>query len=132
MLFFAFMVLKSLISSVALSIAGFFGCSKAAAPATAGKAPPAAQSSVKDLGILQMTNECETCVKMGAGKDFRLVPKILGRRDIEITVTFESKKPDGTPAGLSVVQLQGTGEKPFEVSIGTNTDFTFIPQVAAE
>lgn len=127
------MVLKSLISSVALSLAGFFGCSKAAPPTTAGKgAPTTAQSTVKDLGILQMTNECETCIRMGAGKDFRLVPKVLGRKDIEITVTYESKKPDGTTAGLSVVQLQGTGEKPFEVSIGTNTDFTFIPQVAAE
>jgi hypothetical protein len=123
------MVLKSVITSVAVSIAGFFGCSKAAAPATAAKAAPAAQSNVKDLGILQMTNNYETCVSIGAGKDCRLVPKILDRKNIQITVTYESKKPDGKTDGLSIVELQGTTEKPFDISIG-NTDITFTPQVA--
>jgi hypothetical protein len=122
------MVLKSVITSVAVSIGGFFGCSKAAAPATAAKAP-AAQSNVNDLGILQMTNNYETCVSLGAGKDCRLIPKILDRKNIQITVTYESKKPDGKTTGLSIVELQGTAEKPFEISIG-NTDITFTPQVA--
>lgn len=122
------MVLKSVITSVAVSIGGFFGCSKAAAPAAAAKAP-AAQSNVNDLGILQMTNNYETCVSLGAGKDCRLIPKILDRKNIQITVTYESKKPDGKTTGLSIVELQGTAEKPFEISIG-NTDITFTPQVA--
>jgi hypothetical protein len=126
------MDLKTVISGIAVSLAGLFGCHKADAPAAAAKGNPAIQSTVKDLGILQMTNNYETCVSIGAGKDCRMVPKILDRKNIEITVTFESKKPDGTTSGFSVVQLQGTTEKPFEVSIGTNTDFTFTPQVVAE
>ncbi|MGH7942236.1 MAG: hypothetical protein ACREE6_16780 [Limisphaerales bacterium] len=123
------MVLKSLITSAAVSVAGFFGCSKAAAPAPAAKA--SAQSNVKDLGILQMTNNYETCISIGAGQDCRMIPKILDRKDIQITLTFESKKSDGKMAGLSVLELQGMVAKPFEVSI-ENTDFTFTPEVAAE
>ncbi|HUA64662.1 MAG TPA: hypothetical protein VME24_02370 [Alphaproteobacteria bacterium] len=124
------MDIKSVITSAMVSIAGFFGCSKAAPPAAKTTAP-VAESSVKDLGVLQMTNNYETCVSVGAGNDCRMVPKILGRRDLQITVTFESKKPDGTTTGFSVLQLQGTTTKPFEVSVGS-TDFTFTPQVAEE
>jgi hypothetical protein len=124
------MVLKSVITGMAVSLAGFFGCSKTTAPATVAKS--AAESRIKDLGVLQMTNNYETCVSVGAGKDCRMVPKILDRSDIQITVTFESKRPDGRPTGFTVVQLQGKTAKPFEVSIGTNTDFTFTPQVAAD
>ncbi|HEV2328168.1 MAG TPA: hypothetical protein VGY56_05185 [Verrucomicrobiae bacterium] len=123
------MDLKSVISGVAVSLAGLFGCHKAATPAAT--APSSAQSSVKDLGVLQMTNNYETCVFVGDGKDCRLVPKILDKKNIQITVTFESKKADGKPTGFSVVELQGAANKPFEVSFGTNTDFTFTPQIAA-
>ncbi|HTV39481.1 MAG TPA: hypothetical protein VMF08_02825 [Candidatus Sulfotelmatobacter sp.] len=126
------MVLKSLITGVAVSLAGFFGCSKSAAPATATKATSAAvQSSTKDLGILEMTNNYETCVSFGPGKDCRMVPKMLDRKNILITLTLESKKPDGKPSGLSVVELEGTVQKQFEVTIG-NTDFTFTPQIVTE
>lgn len=124
------MDLKSVITGLMVSIGGYFGCSKAAAPTTAAKAP-AVQSSVKDLGVLQMTNNYETFVSIGASNDCRMVPKILDRKDIQITVTFESKKSDGRTAGLSVLQLQGQSAKPFEVSVGS-TDFTFTPQVAEE
>lgn len=129
-----YMVIKSVIASIAVSLAGFFGCSKAAGPATAAKGTGSevAQSTIKDLGILQMTNNYETCVSIGNGKDCRMVPKILDRKNIEITVTLESKKPDGTTTGLSILQLQGSTQKPFEVSVGTNTDFTFTAQVASE
>jgi hypothetical protein len=130
MLFFAgLMDLKSVISGVMVSITGLLGCHKAAAPATAAK--PAAESSVKDLGVVEMTNNYETCVSVGNGKDCRMVPKILDRKNIQITVTFETKKPNGTTTGLSILQLQGTTEKPFEVSVG-NTDFTFTPEVASQ
>jgi hypothetical protein len=120
---------KGLVTSVAVSLAGLFGCHKAAAPAATAKA--AVESNVKDLGVLQMTNNFETCVSIGAGNDCRMVPKILDRKDIQITVTFETKKPDGKTTGLSIVQLQGTTQKPFEVSIGS-TDFTFTPQIASQ
>jgi hypothetical protein len=126
------MDIKSLITGVMVSLTGLMGCHKAAVSATAAKgANPAAQSRIQDLGVLQMTNNYETVVSLGVGKDCRMVPKILDRKDIEITVTFETKKPDGKPDGLSILQLQGTAQKQFEVSVG-DTDFTFVPQVAAD
>lgn len=124
------MDLKTLITSVTVSLAGFFGCSKATPPAATTKAP-AVQSNIKDLGILHMTNNYETDVSFGPGKDGRMIPRILDRRNIQITLTLESRKPDGKTSDLSVVQLTGTTQKPFEVSIG-DTDFTFTPQIAAE
>lgn len=125
------MDLKSLITGITVSLTGLMGCHKAAAPAASSKTASAAtQSKVKDLGIVQMTNDYETCVSFGPGKDCRMVPKILDRRDVQITLTFDLKKPDGTPAGLSIVQIEGNPEKPFDVSVG-NSEFTFTPQVAA-
>lgn len=128
------MVLKSLITGIAVSLAGFFGCSKATTPAAASAKATAtaqAQPNIKDLGILQMTNNYETCVSFGPGKAGRMVPKMLDRKNVEITLTVESRKPDGETTGLSVVQLEGNVQKQFEVTVG-NTDFTFTPQVAAE
>jgi hypothetical protein len=126
------MDLKSVISGIAVSLAGFFGCAKHATPAaTAPAAPAQAQSAVKDLGVLQMTNHYETCVSFGKDKDCRMIPKIIDRKSIQITMTFESKSPDGKTSGLSVVQMTGSTQKPFEVSFG-NTDFTFTPQIATE
>jgi hypothetical protein len=128
------MDVKSFITGVMVSLTGLMGCHKAAVSATAAKgANPAAESKIQiqDLGVLQMTNDYETYVSLGAGKDCRMVPKILDRKAIEITVTFETKKPDGKTTGLSILQLQGTAQKQFEVSVG-DTDFTFVPQVAAD
>lgn len=133
------MVLKSLITGIAVSLAGYFGCSKAATPATRAaahatstkSAPAAAQSTIQDLGILQMTNNYEMYVSFGPENRGRMVPKMLDRKNILIILTLESKKPNGKTAGFSVVQLEGTDKKPFEVSIG-NTDYTFTPQIAAE
>jgi hypothetical protein len=124
------MILKGLIAAMAFSLAGFFGCSKPATPASSAPTAPVAQSKVKDLGVLQLTNHYETCVAIGVGKDCRIIPQILGRHNVQITLTLESKSPDGKTSGLSIVQLAGDPQKPFEFSIG-DSDFTFTPQVAA-
>jgi hypothetical protein len=126
---FEAMIVKGFIAAMTFSLAGFFGCSKPAAVSSA-KAPQVAQSKIKDLGVLTMTNHYETCVILDKNRDCRIVPKILGRSDVQLTLTLESKGTDGKPAGLSVVELTGNPQKQFEVSIG-DTDFTFTPQIAA-
>ncbi len=123
------MIVKGIIAAMTFSLAGFFGCSKPA-PVSSAKAPSVAQSRIKDLGILAMTNHYETCVTVDKNKNCRIVPKILGRSNVQLTLTLESKGLDGKPAGLSVVQVMGNPQKQFEVTIG-DTDFTFTPQVAA-
>jgi hypothetical protein len=124
------MLFKSIITAITVFLTGLFGCSKSAAPAAASTAP-AAQSKTKDLGVVSMTNNYETCLSFGAGKDCIIIPKVLDRNNLQLTLTLESKKPNGQISGLSVVQMTGSQQKPFEISIG-GTDFTFTPQIVAQ
>lgn len=123
------MVLKGLITGLAVSLAGLFGCTKHAAQTAAPRDLPAADSREKDLGVVQLTNHYETCVAFGPGRDCRIVPKVIDRHNVELTLTVESKGPDGKISGFSVVQLMGNEEQPFQISIG-GTNFSFTPQIA--
>jgi hypothetical protein len=125
----AVMVLKGFIAALAFSLASLFGCSKTTVPVSSAKSDSVAQAKVKDLGVLELTNHYETYVKFGPNRNCRIVPKMLDRRDIELTLTVESKSPDGRISGLSIVQLTGKPEQAFQVSIG-DTDFSFTPEIA--
>jgi hypothetical protein len=125
------MILKGIAAMLAFTLAGFSGCTKSAAPVASTKKAATAQaapSMVKDLGILQMTNHYETLVKFGPDRDCRIVPKMLDRHNVQLTLTVESKNHDGKTSGLSVVQLTGKTQQTFEISVG-DTDFSFTPQV---
>jgi hypothetical protein len=104
-------ILKGLIAAMSFSLASLFGCAKHTPASHAKGAATVVQSKVRDLGVLQMTNHFETCVALGANQDCRIVPNLVGRSDLRLTLTLESK--------------------PLEVSIG-KTDFTFTPRIAAD
>jgi hypothetical protein len=125
------MILKGFITAMALSLTGLFGCTKAVTPVSSAKTAPgaAAPSLIKDLGVLELTNHYETSVPFGPHRNCRIVPKMLDRHNLLLTLTVESKSADGKIAGLSVVQVTGKTEQPFEIAIG-NTDFSFTPEVA--
>jgi len=125
------MVLKGIAAMLAFSLASFSGCTKSASPDASKSAPEAkaAPSKITDLGVLQLTNHYETCVPFGPNRACRIVPRMLDRHNVMLTLTVESKSSDGKMSGLSVVQLTGKAEQPFEISIG-NTDFSFTPQIA--
>lgn len=129
------MVLKSLITAVTVFLTSLFGCSKSAAPASTVRSAvgqaQTTQSKVKDLGVITMTNHYETFVKVDKDRDCRIVPNVIDRKDIQLTLTLESKNANGVTSGLSVVQLTGKPQDQFEVSIG-DVDFTFTPQIASE
>jgi hypothetical protein len=125
--------MKSLITAITVFLSGLFGCSKTTPPASTAKPAQTVQadSKIKDLGVLTMTNHLETFVKVGKDKDCRIVPNMMGRKDIELTLTLESKSAKGVTSGLSVVRLTGKPQSQFEVTIG-DTDITFTPQIASE
>jgi hypothetical protein len=127
------MIVKGFIAVMALSLTGLFGCTKTVTTASSAKSAPggtnAAPSLIKDLGILQLTNHFETSVAFGPHRNCRIVPKMIDRHNVLLTLTVESKSADGKIAGLSIVQVSGKTEQPFEISIG-NTDFSFIPEIA--
>jgi hypothetical protein len=126
------MILKGFIAAMALSLTGLFGCTKTvttASSAKSGTGTNMAPSLIKDLGVLELTNHYETSVAFGPHRNCRIVPKMLDRHNVLLTLTVESKSADGKIAGLSVVQVTGRTQQPFEISIG-NTDFSFTPEIA--
>jgi hypothetical protein len=126
------MVLKGIAAILAFSLAGFSSCTKSATPAASTKSAATAQaapSKTTDLGVLQLTNHYETCVQFGPRRACRIVPQMLDRHNVQLTLTIESKSADGKTSGLSVVQLSGKAEQPFEISVG-DTDFSFTPEIA--
>jgi hypothetical protein len=124
------MVLKSLVAATVFAWAAFSSCSKTPAPQSAASRS-VASSKIKDLGVLQLTNHYETSVTIGRGKNCRIVPKLLDRRDLQLTITLESKSADGKTADLTVMQIVGQPEKPLEVS-ADGTEFSFIPKIVAD
>ena len=123
------MVLKCIIAAFTLSLPSFSGCTKASAPASSAPAPAVADSKVRDLGVLQMTNHYETMVPFGPGKKCRIVPNVLDHHNVRLTLTLESKTTNGIMSGLTIVEMEGDPQKQFQISVG-DTNFTFTPQIA--
>jgi len=71
-----------------------------------------------DLGAISLTNHCETCVSLGGGKNCVLTPKLVDAHDVQLTVTVESKNPNGKIHDLSVAQVVTHTGQPFEVAVG--------------
>ena len=120
--------LKSLVAGVTVFLTGLFGCTKSTPPAAASTAP--AVSNIKDLGVVTMTNQYETSLSFGPGKNCRIVPQVLDRNNLQLTITIESKGTNGQTAGLSVVRMTGSKSKPFDLNVG-GKDYTFTPVIAA-
>jgi hypothetical protein len=97
-------------------------------PASAGEIVSGSATN-KDLGELSLTNHYETCVNLGAGKSCTIKPILLGRSNLQLTMSLESKTPNGKTQDLSVVQVVTKAGKPFEVAVG-NMNLTLTPLLA--
>jgi hypothetical protein len=84
-----------------------------------------------DLGMVNLTNHFETCVLLGPGRDCVLTPNMIDSKNVQLTVTVESKKPNGKIHDLSVTQVVTKLGKPFEVAVG-NFNFSLTPNMASE
>jgi len=130
----------------AISLSGLlpFSCSKTSSSTAAKKHAPGTNtaaansgptvptpSNIKDLGELELTNRYETCVNLGAGRSCTITPKLLDRNSLQLTMTVQSRKPDGKTAGFVVTQVITRPGKPFEVAIG-DMDITITPEIAKE
>jgi hypothetical protein len=88
-------------------------------------------STNRDLGELALTNHYETCVQLGGGKSCIIKPNLLDRKNLQLTLSLQSKKSDGRTSGLSVTQIVTRPGKPFEVAIG-DLDLTLTPELTSE
>jgi hypothetical protein len=86
-------------------------------------------SNEENLGELSLTNHYETCVQLGTGKSCRIVPSVIDRNNIRLTMTLESKKANGKTEGLNVIQVITQTGKSFEVAVG-DMNLTLTPKLA--
>ena len=86
-------------------------------------------STNRNLGELVLTNYYEAEVQLGAGKSCRITPKVIDRKNLQLTMALESKRIDGQMAGLSVTQVITRPGEPFEVAVG-DMNFTLTPKLA--
>jgi hypothetical protein len=56
---------------------------------------------------------------------------MIDKNNVQITVTVESKKPNGKIQDLSITQVTTKEGQPFEVAVG-DFNFSFTPNVTSE
>jgi len=133
------MGISQIIAGVSVFLAGLLpiSCHKAAtqtkgAPVTA-TAPAAAGTAVTnsplhELGEISLTNHYETCVQLGGGKNCTLLPTMVDSRNVELTVSLESRTPAGKTIDLTVTQVSTKSGKPMEIALG-DYELGFTPKL---
>lgn len=84
-----------------------------------------------NLGEVALTNHSERIVALGGGKNCIFTPKILGGRDVQITLALESKTAAGKVSDLSVTEVTAKDGKAFDAVIG-DFKFSFTPVVSED
>jgi hypothetical protein len=131
------MWMTKIFTAVLVALTGLLpsSCTKAKSPAAQQHAPvvnivtSAESYTNKDLGSLELTNHYETCIDLGAGKSCTITPDQIGRNNLQLTMSLESKNSAGKTKDLSVVQVTARTGKPFEVAVG-DMNFTLTPLLA--
>jgi len=86
-------------------------------------------STNRNLGEVELTNYYEADIELGAGKSCRITPKVIDRKNLQLTMALELKKVDGQMAGLSVTQVITCPGQPLEVAVG-DMNLTLTPKLA--
>ncbi|MGA2245635.1 MAG: hypothetical protein ABSH48_11590 [Verrucomicrobiota bacterium] len=76
----------------------------------------------RDLGEVSLTNRFETSVSLGKGATCLLTPLMIDNRTVQLTVTVESRNPNGRIHDLAIAQVVTPSGQPFDVAVG---DFSF-------
>jgi hypothetical protein len=125
----------------AISLIGLspLGCSKTPAPsprtqavgtnslatATNSVAPP---STTRELGVIQLTNHYETQIDLGKGWSCTIIPLLIDRRNLQLTLSLGSKNAAGTPTGLSVARVIAKRDQPFDITVN-DMALSFTPKL---
>jgi hypothetical protein len=119
----------------AISLSGLLPSSCTKAPTSTQHAQAAGTNSVstssktKDLGVIQLTNHYETEIDLGKGTSCTITPRLLDRREVQLTLSFGTKNANGRPTGLSVTQVTTKPDQPFEITVN-DVDMSFTPKLA--
>jgi hypothetical protein len=82
----------------------------------------------KDLGVVRLTNRCETQIQVGDGKSCIIKPLLLDPQRVRLTMTLETKLADGKTRGMKIMTVVAKPDEPFEVDFG-NLVFALTPQM---
>jgi phosphotransferase system IIB component len=88
-------------------------------------------SRTRDLGVLQLTNHCETTIQLGAGKSCTITPHLIDPKRLQLTMVLETKMPDGKTKGLNIMKVVSQPDQQFEFVFG-GLSLTVTPQMAVE
>jgi hypothetical protein len=117
-----------------ISLSGLLPSSCTKTPAAAQRAQTTvtnaavAQSKTRDLGVIQLTNHYETEIDLGTGKSCTITPRLLDRRELQLTLSFGTKNAAGRPTGLSVTRVTAQPDQPFDITVN-DMALTFTPKV---
>jgi hypothetical protein len=105
--------------------------SASSAAVTASTAQPEGDGKTRDFGELSMTNNYELLVTVNKNTTCLIVPKILDRKNLQLTLSLQTKNAAGAIQGMNMTQVTGPQGKPFEVAIG-DVDLTLLPVVTVD
>jgi hypothetical protein len=94
-------------------------------------AAPAVYSRGKDLGVVLLTNRCETRIQVGDGKSCAIKPQLLDAQRLRLTMTLESRLADGKTRGMKVMTVVAKPDQPFEVDFGSLV-FMLTPKLVSQ
>ena len=119
-------------------ITGHAGAASKTAPKTLAKTAPTAPTTAststpvtktRDLGELSLTNNYELQVVVARDRTCVIVPKILDSKNLQLTMSLQTRSASGKMQDLSVTQVTGPMGKPVEVAVG-DMDLTLTPMIA--
>jgi hypothetical protein len=87
-------------------------------------------SKTRNLGELSLTNNYEFTVRVAKDTTCLIVPKLLDRHNVQLTLSLQKTNTAGAVQGFTMTQVTGTAGKPFDVTLG-DMDITFTPMVVA-
>ena len=84
-----------------------------------------------DLGAVSLTNHYETSVSLGKGRSCILTPNMIDSRNVQLTLTVESKDRGGHVHDLSITQVIVRPGKPLNAAVG-GYSFSLTPNMVSE
>lgn len=105
-------------------------CSKHSAKPAAkgGDSSATIAANPNDFGELDMTNNTEAIVHFGSGKTCRIMPRVVDRKNVELTMTLETQQSNGKIGSMTIARAVAPVGTPVEMKVG-DTDMSLTPVI---
>ncbi len=90
-----------------------------------------AKLNARDLGELTLTNHYERRVSVGRNQNCLVVPRVVDRSSVELTLSLETRTPAGKVHDLTVTHITTKTGKPLEGAVG-DFKFSLTPMLVSQ